>query len=99
MKKFFSAALVLVCLFSTLPVHARDASPSAYGHASDESVFIRVSDWFATVGKPEDEKDMVVAQRRTERMAKEAQKAMTKQAKVAGKKMKAFGKDLEDAFK
>ena len=92
MKKSLSAILVLACLFSVLPVYAHDevkgANPSAYEHASDESIFIRVSDWFATVGKPEDEKGMIIAERRMNRVGKQA-----------GKKMKKFGKDLENAFK
>ena len=53
----------------------------------------KAGDWFATRGKQEPEKSMILAQRQAAREAKKAQKAMEKQSKQMEKNMnKAFGK-------
>lgn len=87
--------LVLVFMMSgyalAAPQGEKGASEQAYEHASDNAVFNRVSDWFATVGKNKEEKDKILAQRKAKRAAqraeKEAQK-MKSEGEDAAKKMK-----------
>ena len=102
MKKRFMIFLMLFCMWVVLPVYAgpegvEGASPTAYEHASEESVFDRVSDWFATVGKPKEEQDRILAERRAERMAKKAEKEIKKasdEMQEAGQEIEEAGKDL-----
>lgn len=66
---------------SSTPVLAADsgqsgASLSAYQHASDEAVFTRIGDWFATLGKSGFERDSILVQRRAARAARRTQRAM-----------------------
>jgi len=65
---------------------ARGASEKAYEHASDQSVFHRVSDWFATVGKSKEEKTKILAERKAIRAK---QKAEAKIKKMTEKKVAA----------
>lgn len=91
MKKALAGLMFLLVLFCAVSVlNAQDmeispkvkgASEQAYQHASENSVFNRISDWFATVGKSEEEKVKILA----ERNAKRAQKALEKAAKKAKK--------------
>ena len=74
------------------------ASSNAFERASDDSIFNRVSDWFATVGKPEDEKEAIIAERRADRAAERLGKAFRQESKKANKKMKKFGKEMEKMF-
>src|SRR3989338_4372974 len=74
-------ALLAGLISSSTPVLAGDggqigASASAYQHASDEAVFTRIGDWFATLGKTGLEKDSILRQRRTARVARRTQRAM-----------------------
>jgi Skp family chaperone for outer membrane proteins len=86
---------------------AKGASAAAYEHASDEAVFNRVSDWFATVGKNDEEKQAILAERKAkrasekakkeaERLQKEAGKEAQKTAEEAKKKQKEMQKGLEE---
>ena len=95
MKKLVALAAVfsLFIFFNSVPPsHAeeRGASPKAFEHASDQSIFNRVNDWFATVGKSDDEKRMI----RAERKAKRAAKRMEKEARKAGKKTEKKAEEL-----
>ena len=76
-----AATVFLAILIFVVPVHAQD------------TVFDKVSDWWATIGKEEPEKSLILAERRTERAAKRAGKAVREQAKQLDKSMKnIFGK-------
>ena len=80
--------LMMALSFSTSAVLAggeKGASASAYEHASDESVFNRVGDWFATIGKTEEEAAAIRAERAATRAAKRAEKEAAKGAKEVGK--------------
>ena len=74
------------------------ASSTAFERAGEDSIFNRVSDWFATIGKPEDEKEMILAERRADRAAKRFGKAFREESKKASKKMEKFGKEMEKMF-
>ena len=67
------------------------ASASAYQHASDEAVFNRIGDWFATLGKSGFEKDSILVQRRTARVAR----AIEHQAKHAEQGLREAGEGLQ----
>ena len=65
----------------------KGASRSAYEHASDQSIFNRIGDWFATVGKSDEEKQKILTERKAARAAKMAEKKMG-EAKEEMKKTK-----------
>ena len=52
----------------------KGASEKAYEHASDQSVFNRIGDWFATLGYNKEEKQQILEQRRNERRKKRLKK-------------------------
>jgi len=75
MKRIFSVVFLLMFVLGSMPAYAeKGASPVAYQHASDEAVFHRVGDWFATIGKSGAEKDQLLAERKAQRMARKAEK-------------------------
>ncbi len=83
--------LFTVCLLAASPAYAeteQGASPQAYEHASEQAIFVRASDWFATLGKSPEERDAIVAQRKAERAAKRAQQEAKKQTAEAEKEIK-----------
>ena len=98
MRKLFIFALAAMLVFSaTITFAAKDqkgASAQAREHASDNAIFNRVGDWFATIGKSEEEKQKILTQRKAERAAKRAEKEAKKKAEEAGKKMEKGKKDL-----
>jgi len=74
-------AVFVAASFCAMPVYAQD------------NVIDKVGDWVATRGKNEPEKSMILAQRKSERAAKRAEKEMGKQSKQMEKGMKnAFGR-------
>ena len=89
MKKVVAFLLAIVFLIGIAPVHAapgrKGASDKAYEHASDNAVFNRVGDWFATRGKSAEEKKAVLTERKSERAAKRAEKEARKQKRNAEK--------------
>lgn len=85
---------------SSTPVLAADggqsgASVSAYQHASDEAVFTRIGDWFATLGKSGFERDSILVQRRTARVARRTRRAIEHQAKHAEQGLRDVGEGLQ----
>ena len=85
----------LVCS-SALADYTKDkgASEMAFDRASLESIFHRVGDWFATVGKSDSEKRSIL----TERRAKRAMKKMGKDAEKAKQNMSAKAKELKKKY-
>jgi hypothetical protein len=63
------------------------ASALAASDVSQDSVVDKAGDWFATLGKSGSEKDQILIQRRSERIAKRMQKAVEDGSKKAGKEM------------
>lgn len=104
MKKIvvFLIALSLVAIYCpaySAPLGEKGASPSAYEHASDQSIFNRTTDWFATVGKSPEEKEKIKAERSAQRAAKRAEKEAKKAQKELEKKSKEAGKEVEKSQK
>ena len=73
MKQTFIIAVALLLLtLAVRPVFAAEggekgASAKAYEHASEQSIFNRVNDWFATIGKSPEEKASILQERKMER--------------------------------
>jgi len=91
MKRFMVLFLAFALVLSVMPsVDAQNPpkgmSASAYKHASDEAVVHRVTDWFATRGKSDMEKQQILATRKAQRAAKRAQKIAAKRQKIMEKK-------------
>lgn len=80
MKKFVFALLAGLMLVTSTPMVG-----VAY---AEDTVVDKVGDWVATMGKSGMEKDQILLERRMDREAKRASKAMKK-----------AGKDLKNAFK
>ena len=104
MKKLIICSLaVMLILPGTLVRAAKDDAKGtrkqAYEHASDNAIFNRISDWFATVGKSKEEKEKIIAERKAARQAKSAQKEAEKKAKETKKKMENVKKDLDMKMK
>ena len=59
------------------------ASATAYEHASDEAIFYRVGDWFATLGKSNEEKQAAIAERRARRLVKRTQENLEQHTEAA----------------
>jgi len=81
-------------------------SARAVERASDEAVFHRIGDWFATRGKSEDEKKAMLAERKTKRAAERAQKEAEKkkremegEAKKAQKQVKAKAEKMKKGLR
>ncbi len=93
MKKVLACVVVAIFMVSSLPVFAAEkgskrASAQAYEHASDQSVFNRAGDWFSTIGKSDEEKAVILAERKAKRAAEKAKKEAEKAQKKIEKKLK-----------
>ncbi len=92
MKKIslFLILCMFVLNFPLLTVEAGDkgASEKAMENASEDAVFHRMGDWFATVGKSDEEKAAIKAERREKRRLKREKKKAEKEAKRAEKEAK-----------
>lgn len=94
--------LLIFCFFAVnIPVFAQEAprqkgaSATAYEHASDEAVFHRVGDWFATVGKTDQEKKAIIAERKAKRAVAKAEKEAEKAKKQAEKEAQEAKKEAQ----
>jgi len=84
-----------VPVFAQETVKKKGASPAAYEHASDQAIFNRVGDWFATIGKSPEEKEAILAERRAKRAAEKAEKEAEKAKKQTEKETRAAKKEAE----
>ena len=81
MKRVFVGFLFVMMIGVSPAFAAKDgkgASDQAYEHANENAVFNQVGDWFATVGKSDEEKARIKAQRKAERKVKHAEKKAKK---------------------
>ena len=83
MKKTFILAIALLLTLAIRPVFAAEggekgASSKAYEHASEQSIFNRVSGWFATFGKSPEEKARILQERKMKRAERHAEKQVRK---------------------
>lgn len=84
-KTIIITILLLLSVFSKPLLAAEEgekgAASRAYERASEQAIFHRVSDWFATVGKSPQQKTRMLEQRRARRAAKRAQREFRKSQK------------------
>ena len=97
MKKVINLIILVSCLFIANPLlmaeeDTKGANQKAYEHPSENAVFNRVSDWFATIGKSEEEKQTILAERKAQRAARRAEKEADKAQKRAQQK----AEDIEE---
>jgi hypothetical protein len=80
-----------------VPAYAaqKGASQTAMEKASDEAIFHRVGDWFATRGKSPEEAKAIKAERKAQRAAKRAQKEADRAKKEAEKQAKRAQKEMK----
>lgn len=71
------------------------ANEKALEHASDQAIFNRVGDWFATIGKKGAEKEKILAERKAQRTAKRAEKEAKKVMKGAEDKAEDVAEEVE----
>ncbi len=84
MKKTIVMLLVMAVAFAATPAFAqrrdvRGASAIAVEKASDQAIFHRVSDWFATRGKSPEEAKAIRTQRQADRAAARVQRESAQQ--------------------
>jgi len=103
MKRLISMVLVVLLAVGTVSVFAapgrKGASDKALENASDEAIFHRVGDWFATRGKSDTEKKAILAERKAKRTAAHAQKEAEKQKKKMEKKAEKAKNKMKDMLK
>jgi hypothetical protein len=103
MRRILTAVVVVSLVLASIPAFAaqgrRGASDRALERASDEAIFHRVTDWFATRGKPEGEKKAILAERKAKRAAKRAQKEAEKQKRTMEKKARKAQKKMKEKMK
>lgn len=103
MKKVMILGLTAMMIFSsTASFAAKDmkgASAQAQEHASDQAIFNRVSDWFATIGKSDEEKAQIKAERKAERAVKHAEKEAKKKMNEGKEKAEKAKKNVDAKMK
>ena len=104
---FVGIAVILTCTnVSIVYSDEKGANVQAMEQADDNAVFNRVGDWFATIGKSKEEKEIIKAERKAQRMKKKAEKKMKEnkgEIKKSGeeemKKMKNMNKERKGSEK
>ena len=104
MKRVIAIILVMSVMFGVSSVFAaqggqKGASSKAYENVSDEAVFHRVGDWFATIGKSEEDKNVIIAERKAKRAAQRVEKEAQKQQKKIEKQMKKSQENMNETMK
>ena len=95
-------ALCVLLMMPALSVVAQAGDKDGYSTGAyseleaGESYLERVSDWFATVGKSEEEKAVIKSQRRAVRKIKDAQKAIAQKKKEIIKKKKKAMQEIKE---
>ena len=87
-KTLLITVAIVACLSLSVPMVLAQPNQSAIENADDNAVFNRVGDWLATIGKSDEEKVRIKAERKAERTAKRAKKAMKKTKDGLSNKMK-----------
>jgi len=104
MKKLITFFTVLTLLSVAVPAFAakggeKGASQTAYDRASEESIFHRVGDWFATIGKSEQEKKAIISERKARRAAERTQNKMKQNNRQMHNEMQKSQKNMNKQSK
>ena len=92
MRKLAGWVLAAALVMTAAPVYA------AQGVAG-ENVITKAGDWFATMGKSETERTVILAQRRTARATRQAQHEANKTAKRAEKSAQGAAREMNKGLK
>jgi len=74
---------VLVSMFTAMPVYAQVVP-------NKEPILTRIGDWFATEGKTEEEKHLIMAKRRRYRKIKKAKKELARKRRKMAKQRRSY---------
>ena len=79
MKKLFGFAVLSLFLATAVNAYAEQAAaPVAMPGAGEETVLDQMGDWFATIGKTTEDKQVIITQRKADRAAQRAQMLIEK---------------------
>ena len=86
MKVIAAAFIIIFVTGASLPAYSQKNdgayTTGAYSELNTERTYLeRVSDWFATVGKSNEEKALIMSRRRAGRKIADAQKAIARKKK------------------
>lgn len=95
MKKVLFSVIIFSFIFLAGVLLAQESqkvsrtgtAPQAHEHASDQAIFSRVADWFATVGKPEEERNQILLERRDAREQKRLEKQSQRKQREAQRQL------------
>lgn len=76
-------------------VREKGASQTARQQTSDRAIFNRVTDWFATVGRSEEEKERILEERQARRLERQAEREAREAEKESRKKERQMQRDAE----
>lgn len=96
MKKFGAVFLIVAIVFAFGSADLWAATEAKYN--MDDTAWDKIGDWFATVGRPADEREEILLERRTARQAARFQRAIRMESKKAEKKVEKFSKEMEKLF-
>lgn len=86
---YFLSTLIASSVSAESEPPQKGASAQAYEHASEHSIFNRVGDWFATIGKSKSERQDIRQERKAKRALLQAEKELKqKRAAISQKKKK-----------
>jgi len=88
-KRVIFVFIAAVFIFSAAPVYAQYSS-GAYGGTKDETVFTRMGDWFATIGKTQEEKYLIKSRRRAVRKIRKANKLIEQRKREIARRRKGY---------
>ena len=80
MKKI-TAVFLTAALIVTAPTAQAQVTTRKYGYTQKESFFNRISDWFATTGKSQEEKYLIKKNRRAARNIKKIKSDIARKKK------------------
>ena len=88
------ALIIILVLILVVPGFSYGAPEGGKG-ASDQAIFNRVGDWFAAVGKSEEERAAIKAERKAKREAKRLEKEARKNKEKIEEKIRARKKKAD----
>lgn len=100
MKIFIMLAAVFLCTAgaNAAPDGQKGASEKAHEHANEQSIFKRVGNWFDGLGKSDEEKEAIKAEKKAKKMKAEMERLAEKKADQKEKKAKKEAKERQKAM-
>ncbi|OGX33742.1 MAG: hypothetical protein A3C36_00560 [Omnitrophica WOR_2 bacterium RIFCSPHIGHO2_02_FULL_52_10] len=89
-RKKISASLLTALLMLSVVTASAQVTTQRNKVGQKEPFLARLADWFATVGKPQEEKYLIQKNRRAARKLKKAKKDIARKKKQAAKQKKTY---------